>query len=111
MVMDRVTVVRLPVRTQKAVALGIVAVIMVVSRDANRPIPSAQELASAHPIPKVEAAFTTAHQATASPSSWPMTASLLPRAERIRHSRWRGLSGGRSIQIRSRSCAWRPTWA
>lgn len=45
-------------------ALGIVSVILVVTRDADRPIPSAAELASAHPIPKLEAAFTTAHQAT-----------------------------------------------
>lgn len=45
------------------IALGIIAVIMVTTRDSNRPIPSAEDLASAHPVPKVEAAFTTAHQA------------------------------------------------
>jgi len=46
------------------VALGIVAVILVTTRDANRPIPLPDELAAAHPVPTVEAAFTTAHQAT-----------------------------------------------
>jgi len=45
------------------VALGIVAVILVVTADAQRPIPEAEELASAHALPVVEAIFTTAHQA------------------------------------------------
>lgn len=45
-------------------ALGIIAVILVTTRDANRPIPLSEELAAAHPVPTVEAAFTTAHQAT-----------------------------------------------
>ncbi len=46
------------------VALGIIAVIFVTMGDANRPIPSSDELAEAPPLPKTEAIFTTAHQAT-----------------------------------------------
>ncbi len=45
-------------------ALGIIAVIFVTMGDANRPIPSSDELADAPPLPKTEAIFTTAHQAT-----------------------------------------------
>lgn len=46
------------------VALGIIAVIFVTMGNANRPIPSSDELAEAPPLPKTEAIFTTAHQAT-----------------------------------------------
>jgi heme A synthase len=46
------------------VALGIIAVIFVTMGDANRPIPSSDELAEAPPLPRNEAIFTTAHQAT-----------------------------------------------